>query len=256
MKIKVACLFLTFCLLTGRLVAQDISDANMKAVLIYQFAKYTIWENERDIEKFRIGIYGNDKELLSELKIIESVKLKGKPVEIVNFTDLDNIDSVNLLYVTPGNNIELKRINGALSGKNTLLVSDQCNNEAIVMINFLPLKGRKVEFEINKANIYFEKLKVLPELLLLGGTEVDIAELYKESQKSLIEVTEEADSLSMIAEEQYDIIEQRNIDITAQNEIIKRQKEEIPPIHGRNCRRNDGDIFEKNAQSSPGSEAD
>lgn len=227
MKIKVKCLFLTCCLLTGRLVAQDISDANMKAVLIYQFAKYTVWENEKNIDKFRIGIYGNDKELLSELKIIESVKLKDKPVEIVNFTDLNNIDSVHLLYVTPGNNIELKKINRVLSGKNTLLVSDQCNNEAIIMINFLPLKGRKVEFEINKANIYFEKLKVLPELLLLGGTEVDIAELYKESQKSLMEVTEEADSLSLIAEEQYNIIEQRNIDITAQNEIIKRQKEEI-----------------------------
>lgn len=227
MNLKVKQILIAFCFISVRCFTQDISDANMKAILIYQFAKYTIWENEENIAKFRIGIYGNNAELHSELKIIESVKLKDKPVEILNFSDIDDIDSIHLLYVTPGNNIELKRITNKISGKNTLLVSDQCNDESIIMINFLPLKGKKVQFEVNKANIYYENLNVMPELLLLGGTEIDIAELYKESQKSLMEVSSEADSLGLIAEEQYKIIEQRNIDILAQNEIIKRQKKEI-----------------------------
>ncbi len=227
MRVKIGYLIIAFCLTTLHTVAQEISDANMKAILIYKFAMYTRWENEENIDKFRIGMYGKDEKLLSELKIMESVELRDKSFEVINFKNITDIDSVQILYVTPSNNIELKRINTLLAGKKTLLVSDQCNNEAIIMINFLPIEGKKVDFAVNKANIYYENLTVLPELLLLGGTEVDIAELYKESQRSLQELTDRVDFLSQKLEDQSNEIAKRNQTISNQKDEIAKQKNTI-----------------------------
>jgi peptidoglycan-associated lipoprotein len=46
-------------------------------------------------------------------------------------------------------------------------------------------KEKTMKFEINKANILNQGLKVLPDMVLLGGTEIDVAKLYKESQDTL-----------------------------------------------------------------------
>ena len=92
--------------------SQSITDANMKSILIYKFAKFTEWENEESLDTFRIDVYGDEPELLKELKILESVNLKNKPIRIVPirivglfFSFLNTINNISAVCVNKRGNI-------------------------------------------------------------------------------------------------------------------------------------------------------
>jgi hypothetical protein len=36
-----------------------------------------------------------------------------------------------------------------------------------------------LQFQINRPNIVYEDIEISPELVLFGGTEIDVAELYR-----------------------------------------------------------------------------
>jgi len=199
----------------------------MKMVMIFKFAQQIQWENEDDIDTFRIGIYGRDPALMAEMRLLESVPLKEKPISIIQFTRFRDIDSTHILFMTTERNSEIERIYELISGNNTLLISERSPDQDHAMINFLPMVENKIQFEVNKANIINERLQVLPDLLLLGGTEIDVAELYKESQDALDNVVQQVsllyDSLKVQSEE----IQVRNSEIGQQKMLINNQTEEI-----------------------------
>ena len=42
-----------------------------------------------------------------------------------------------------------------------------------------------MQFQINRPNIAFENLTILPELILFGGSEIDVAELYYQTEQAI-----------------------------------------------------------------------
>jgi len=211
----------------AKILAQEDANPGMKMVMIYKFAQQIQWENEEEIDTFRIGILGSEPALLREMKLLESVPLKEKPMSVIQFSKLRDLTSTQILYITNKETSEILRIAELTRGKNTLLISDRCEDQKPIMINFLPLIENKFQFEVNKANIINEKLTVLPELLLGGGTEIDVAELYRESQDAMQNVLEQVgdlyDSLKIQSEE----IRIRKAEIEKQNVLIKEQTENI-----------------------------
>jgi signal transduction histidine kinase len=209
----------------GRLSAQELTDPVIKMGLLHKFAQHIEWPQEEMIDTFRIGIYGQEPELISSLLLLESVELKGRPVSIIRFNRLGNISQTNVLYVARENNAELGRIANRIEGNNTLVVSDRSGKQEQVMINFLPLKDGKADFEINKANIINANLKLTPDLLLLGGTEVDVAALYRESQQALQRLNLQIEELSDSFRNKTQQIETLNQEIAHQNRELEVQKE-------------------------------
>lgn len=207
--------------------AQKEANPGMKMVMIYKFAQQTIWGNEADIDTFLIGLYGNEPSLLTEMMLLESVPLKEKPISIIHFTRFRDIDSTHILYVTRDNNSEIERIVEKIKGNNTLLVTDRFEDPNPIMINFLPLVNNKIQFEINKANILNEHLEAQADLLLLGGTEIDVAELYRESQDAMQNVLEQVASLYDSLNKQSEEIKLRNLEIENQKSLITDQTENI-----------------------------
>jgi signal transduction histidine kinase len=214
-------------LFSNRIMAQAEINPGMKMVMIYKFAQQIQWENEEDIDTFHIGVYGRDPDLIREMLLLESVPLKGKPISILQFTRLRDIDTTEVLYITRDKNSEIERISSQISGWNTLLISDRCPDQNHIMINFLPMFENKIQFEVNKANILNERLDVLPDLLLLGGTEIDVAELYRESQDTLESVVEQVSKLYDSLRAQSEEIKIRNQEIENQKELIEVQTREI-----------------------------
>jgi len=53
------------------------------------------------------------------------------------------------------------------------------------MINFIEPQKGVLRFEINKANIINQHILIMTDMILLGGTEVDVAALYREGQRTL-----------------------------------------------------------------------
>jgi len=214
-------------LAVGDLTGQELTSPLMKTGLIHKFAQHVEWENEQDIDTFRIGIYGKEPELLAEIRLLNSVKLKGKPVSVNHFTRFSEITNTHMLYLAREKNLELPRIANRISGNNTLIVTDRSRNRQQIMINLLPLVDGKADFEINKANILNENLSITPDLLLLGGTEVDVAGLYNQSQQALRKLGNQINELTESFQTKSKQIEKLNQDIQYRNQEIDQKSNEI-----------------------------
>jgi signal transduction histidine kinase len=221
-----ACLFIS-------LKAQTDINPGMRMVMIYKFAQHVSWKSESKIDTFRFAMYGNDTDLLREMNLLKSVPLKEKPITVSHFSRLRDIEPVHVLYITHERNPELLRVLENTTGRNTLIITDNSDDRKRIMINFLPLENNRIQFEVNKANMLNEGLEALPDLLLLGGTEVDVAELYKESQDALQKVMQQVsklyDSLKIQSEEimmgRKEIENQKNLIDSQNREIFLKEQE-------------------------------
>ncbi len=212
---------------TGNLSAQDLTSPLMKTGLIHKFGQHIVWPQEDGIDTFRIGMYGQDAELRSNLILLESVKLKDKPVSIKQFSQIGAISPTHILYITLDNNSELQRIVNQISGRNTLLVSDRARNQDLMMINLLPLTDGRADFEINKENIINAGLNITPDLLVSGGKVIDMERIFLGSRRALQRFKSQIAELSESYTNKSEQIEQLNQDIQNRNEEIESQREEI-----------------------------
>jgi signal transduction histidine kinase len=214
-------------LLGGNLSAQEMTNTSMKSFMIYKFAQHIEWENEAEIDTFKFGVYGADRAFRSELSLLESVPLKNKPIKITQFSRLNDIDKTQVLYIVYDNNADVDRVFERLSGNNTLLITDRFEKPNKIMINFLPMEENMIKFEINKANLINEELTVMPDLLLLGGTEIDVAGLYRESQEALQHVMGQVAVLYDSLKEQSAEIQIGKAEIESQKQHISKQQKNI-----------------------------
>ena len=214
-------------LLSGNLGAQTLTNSSTKTFMIYKFAQYIEWDNEAEIDTFKFGIYGTDRAFRSELSLLESIPLKNKPIKITQFSRINDIDETQVLYIIYDNNPDVDRIFDRLSGNNTLLITDRYEKPNKIMINFLPMEEKMIQFEVNKANLINEGLTVMPDLLLLGGTEIDVAGLYRESQEALQDVMEQIAVLFDSLKEQSSEIRIGKAEIESQKQQIRKQQDNI-----------------------------
>jgi len=207
--------------------AQNITDAEKKAILIYKFIENVNWENEGEFERFNIGVLSDDDLLYSELMILETVKIRNKNISLIHFNYIDEIKKTQVLVVAKNKNLVAEQILKKTKGSHTLLITDNCRKNDVIMINFIYSKDKMIDFEINKANILMEKISIKPDLLLLGGTEIDIAELYNESQAALRDVRQKVSSLEIEMEGQQEEINKRTKEIARIKEDANIQKAKL-----------------------------
>jgi len=218
---------LIFFVFTGNLCAQEVTSPLIKSGLIHKFAQHIVWPQEEAIDTFRIGVFGEEPELMSNIMLLESFDLKGKPISIKKFARLSDIRGVHLLYLTRDANSEIQKISRQIAGTQTLMVSDRARNQNLIMINFLPMTEGKAEFEVNKVNITEAGMDIAPDLLLLGGTEIDVVGLFKQSQRALDRFKGQIDELSESFKNKSKQIEEQNKQIEEQKQEIEKQKREF-----------------------------
>ncbi len=173
----------------------QISHGKLKAVFIYQFANNITWKNTKELNNFTILIYGDDTETYNSLKkISEGNKLKEKAIVLKQINTFSDINQGQVLYVSKEKALEIEEIWSHIERKNILLISEECTDLKHIMLNLqYEVEDEKYSFQINKANIIIENLIVEPELLLLGGTEVDVRELYREMKNQLVDEKKHVD---------------------------------------------------------------
>jgi hypothetical protein len=105
-----------FFVFTGNLCAQEVTSPLIKSGLIHKFAQHVVWPQEEAIDTFRIGVFGEEPELLSNIMLLESFDLKGKPISIKKFARLNDISGINLLVITRDANSEIQKISRQIAG--------------------------------------------------------------------------------------------------------------------------------------------
>ncbi len=214
--------------LAGRgLYAQESISPLIKTGLIHKFAQHIKWQQEDEIDTFRIGVYGEDPGLMGHIMLLESFTLKERPISVRKFTQLNEVSGIHILYFTRDHNSEIQEIAGLLAGQPILMVSDRARNQDLIMINLLPQVEGKADFEVNKNNITRAGLTVTPDLLLLGGTEVDVVGLFKQSQKAMKRFRNQIDELSESFNTKSKQIESLNQEIENRNREIEIQSREL-----------------------------
>jgi PAS domain S-box-containing protein len=177
-----------FCLL-----AQLTNEYQIKSGYIFNFQKYFEWERENKIDTFRIGVYGENSNFITTLKSMEGFTAKNKPIKIILFNSIADIKYTHILLVTNDRNYMVKDILDLIRGQNTLLITDRCEYQRYVMVNFIYNENSKITFEINSKNLEDNRFKISPKLIILGGSEIDVRKLYLETEKSLINEKEKVE---------------------------------------------------------------
>ena len=242
--ILTVCLFLT----AFNSNAQSVQRQVAISAYIYNFAKNVEWQNEAQLKEIHFLIIGNDEKIIQEMrKMAQSKTIRDRPIRIITATALTDINNVQLVFLLKGGEENLVTIFDRMEGKNILLVTDGYQNKKLIMINFFDSGKGTLQFEINKANILNQHLRIMQDMILLGGTEIDVAALYREGQQSLrslqkhsvnlennlgqLEKTivarnkEIQDSKDSLKQQSFKILEQQKILNSLTVELNKREKE-------------------------------
>jgi serine phosphatase RsbU (regulator of sigma subunit) len=214
--------------------AQNLSANELKAAIAFKVAQKINWPNETSLTHYNLGVLTDDINIFNEFNnLLKNLKLRGKTIKVKLLTKDNEIRDIHILYADGAFSKNIKDISDRIGSAHTLLVSDGAVNEKVVMIN-LYSENDQLKFEINKANLINSGLIVNPSLILLGGTEIDVAKLYKDSQQSLekekekvIQKEKDLDNMRLEIEKQKHEIERQKQEIVNHQQEIRQQKQEI-----------------------------
>jgi PAS domain S-box-containing protein len=210
------------------LYSQQFQREEVIASYIFNFAQNTKWSNVEEIEEFHFKVISSNKKVVDALiKMSQKKKLWNKSIKITIEDQLTSLENIQLVFVAKDKEENISDVFDKIEGKNILLITDNYDNRRIVMINFNETKDHKLKFEINKANIINQRLTILPDMILLGGTEIDVAALYRESQVSLRTMQKQLDTLKQHEQKLKTKIVSSELEITHKQYVISSQSASI-----------------------------
>lgn len=221
-------------------IAQPTDD-QIKLGLIYNFIKNITWNEEQTIDTIYIATYGQGGSLHRNLGQLERLEVRGKPIRIKNIRSVSTDDQYHVLVIMSDQNDRIGEIYQRIQGENILLITDRCQLQRFVMLNFVYGTDSLVKFEVNSKNIEDAGLSISPKLILLGGSEIDIRNLYRETEKTLItekERTGQYEKELMIKKQEIDQLNltlyQLNADADIMRAQIQSQKSELGKLELQN----------------------
>ncbi len=174
---------------------QPLTEPRLKAVMIFSLARHVSWPNKPAGDKLHIAYIGENSDLLEELRQAQqSLQINGRDTHITHLTpyqsDLFTAESIDLVFIDKGSRDLVPTITKRIRRTDTLIITDESDAKRDFMINLFRTADGKIQFEVNRTNIVFEHLKIDKEILLLGGNELDVAELFRESEYTLNQIKE------------------------------------------------------------------
>ncbi len=147
--------------------AQDV-DYKAYSLFIYNFIKYIEWPADNSTQ-FVIGVAG-DSPIVKELNALAATKkAHGKTIVIKIINVAADAAKCDLLYVPDGKSKFIKEYLLAINKKSVLVVSER---EGMAKkgagINFILDDNENLKFEVSKATLTKQNLKIPTVLLNLG----------------------------------------------------------------------------------------
>ncbi|HWI18148.1 MAG TPA: YfiR family protein [Vicinamibacterales bacterium] len=146
-------------------------EANVKAVFLYNFAKYVTWPGtgkigERSPAEIRICVTANDGFFNLLKTAVQGEDVDGRPLLPVALDGLDAARTCQILYVGDTKSPDARAWLSAVRGRQVLTVGDGDTTQDVV-IAFVRDSNR-VRFDINRAVAARHSLNVSSKLLRLA----------------------------------------------------------------------------------------
>lgn len=175
---------LLFSLILGNSLYANTTITALIPHYLYQFAYHIKKKSVTPV--YHIHIIGKNTLLKKNFKkVLVSKKVRGKKFLITQGSTLKVPKSTNMIYLSTTSELKFQKLSHYVEGKSILLVSFEQNDKKRVMINLFLSQNKKLNFEINRANILNEGFKISDKIVLMGGTELDVAKLFKGAKNSL-----------------------------------------------------------------------
>lgn len=153
---------------------------------LYQFAKNI--KKPTSHNKYHLHIISQNKNIKKDfLKILRGKKINNRVFEITQGTTFQIPALTDMLYVPENSKLPFSKISDYVEGKSILLISFNEKDKKRVMLNLFLNDKKSISFEINRANILNAGFSISDKVVLMGGTELDIAKLFKGAKNSLIQ---------------------------------------------------------------------
>ena len=185
--------------LTG--MGQDSSQD--KVDVVNAIVNNISWPTEPD--EYVLKVVTQDRALTTAFKeMAASKQINGKPIK-VSFSNYITVPKkLDILYLSAQYNAAQQTIIERIEGDNVLLITEESPDEKYIMVNFKSA-GSGTSFVYNRANIANQQLSIEGDLDALGGAEVDVAALFKQTRDSARymeaksrDIEEQIDSLNVM----------------------------------------------------------
>ena len=218
---------------------ETVSPEQFKAAFLFHLLNNVEWQDQNKFSAYRVAVVGSDPTLLNELKrSVTNNLIKNKPVVVDSVNTISQMKNYHLLFISTSNNIPLRQIANATTRTNTLLVTENTQDKTNTMVNLLSHEDGTYTFEINKANITYEFLKLSEDILLLGGSEMDVAELYRDATNQLAKLKEDvkkqADALERSKQQMQQYQQQYQNAVTESERIKLRMQKQARLLEDKN----------------------
>ena len=224
------CCFLAL-VLPAAAVPEGVTVEAGKVGLLRAMLEHTTWPRENEIDHFVIGLYGRDKALLRVLsEEAPKFKVRGKPVVVTQFNSLSKAKAAHILVLARSRNSRLDKIEHELHLSHTLIVTDGSDDQRHIMVNFTHPSETILSFEINRSNIVYAGLQLSKSILLFGGTELDTATIYKETEAELVRAKALADQQEQQLEVQQKLLAEQESTIEQQRRQVEANKAELAKL--------------------------
>lgn len=229
--------------------AQQLDREQIKSAYLYNFIKHVQWPNEHDKKEITLAVYQDARFYQSISKMLGTRLIKNIPITVLLINDINQGREADVVFVNVIEDINVEQLATKLRQTATLLVTNNSLDKRNIMINLVFNEDTQaITFEVNKSNIIYEELTLSSELLLLGGSEVDVAMLYRETEiamqkmkqsednlrkalaqqnKKIDDSTERLNNLNAALKNREKIAEQRQVELVALKKDIDRQKKSL-----------------------------
>lgn len=129
---------------------QEASESRIKAAFLYNFCIYAEWPKksfDEDSSPIVVGVLGKDPFGDALDATLKDKKVNGRPFKIRRANRLEDLKSVHLLFVSPAEAENQKRILEAVRGSPVLVVGD---TEGFVR------RGGTIGFYVDENRVHFE----------------------------------------------------------------------------------------------------
>jgi hypothetical protein len=142
--------------------AQVVSEHDMKAAYLYNFAHLFEWPESRRAN-FHICILG-DEEVGAAMQDYGEKRVNGQRMVIARLNTIAPIRLCDILYIGSAEVINLSKIRSLLSGQPTLTVADKAPLQSVAVA--LALENKLLTFDVNLEQC--ERANLKPKQNVLG----------------------------------------------------------------------------------------
>lgn len=151
--------------------AESVEEYRLKAAFLYNFANFTTWPEdafETSRSPLVFAVLGQDPFGEHLEKTLHEKHLNGRPLELVHFKKLDDLDDCHLLFISRSERKRVDEIHEELDGRAVFTVSDIDRYTHQGGVAHLGIEDQRPVMEINTSAAKRAGLSISSQLLKLA----------------------------------------------------------------------------------------